>query len=105
MIRQGPVTAIQAVISKDQVAVAISLLTFCLALGSALFVSFGQTAFGNYLKTGLEKFAPEVNISDVLNAGSTNFRSVVHPASIPGVIMAYNDAITTAFVYPPPRRL
>lgn len=98
MIRQGPIVAVQAVSSKDQLAVATSLVTFCLALGAALFISFGQTAFANALKSGLKKFAPEVDVSDVLNAGSTNFKSVIDQASIPGVIQAYNNALTTAFV-------
>jgi hypothetical protein len=97
-IRQQPLTAVQAVISKDQLAVAISLVTFCQMFGSSLFISFGQTAFANSLKTSLGKYAPEVDASKVLNAGATNFRSVVPASSVPGVIIAYNHALTTTFV-------
>ena len=97
-IRQQPLTAVQAVISKDQLAVAISLVTFCQMFGSSLFISFGQTAFANSLKTSLVKYAPEIDASKVLNAGATNFRSVVPASSVPGVIIAYNHALTTTFV-------
>jgi hypothetical protein len=98
MIRQQPITAVQATISKDQLAVATSLVTFSLMLGSALFISFAQTAFVNSLVSSLAKYAPEVDAAKVLSVGSTNFRSVVPASSVPDVILAYNDALTTTFV-------
>lgn len=98
LIRQQPITAVQAVISKDQLAIAMSLVTFCQMLGSALFISFGQTAFVNSLTSSLGKYAPEVNATKVLDVGATNFRTVVPIDSVPGVILAYNHALTTTFV-------
>ena len=105
LVRQQPITAVQAVVSKDQLAVANSLVTFSQMFGSAVFVSFGQTAFANSLKTSIGKYAPEVDASKVLDVGATDFRSVVPASSVPGVILAYNRALTTTFVSPPLRSL
>lgn len=98
MIRQQPITAVQAVIAKDQLSMAISIVTFFQMFGAALFISFGETAFTNSLKSSLEKYAPEINPRLILGAGATNFRSIVPASSLSGVILAYNRALTTTFV-------
>ena len=97
-IRQQPLTAVQAVISKDQLAVANSLITFSQMFGSSIFVSFGQTAFANSLKSSIKQYAPGVDANEILSVGATNFRTVVPDSAVPGVILAYNKALTSIFV-------
>jgi hypothetical protein len=95
---QQPITAIQAILPKNEVPMGNSFLMFCQVLGGALFVSFGLTIFSNQLRSALAKFAPEVNVEAVVAVGATAFRGVVQRASVPGVILAYNHALTRVFV-------
>ena len=99
---QQPITAIQAVLPKNEIAMGNSFIMFCQLLGGAVFVSFGQTIFSNQLRSGLAHFAPEVNVEAVFAVGATAFRTVVPQASVPGVILAYNQALTRIFVSNPP---
>ena len=98
MILQQPITAVQANLPKDQLAIGSALVAFCQNFGASLFVSLGQTIFANSLSPALAKFAPEVDARKVISVGATNFRSVVWGSSVPRVILAYNKALTTVFV-------
>jgi hypothetical protein len=71
---------------------------FSQILGGAIFISIGQTILNNQIGPALLKYAPEVDVKAVLAVGATGFRSVVKPESVDGVVMAYNQAITTVFV-------
>lgn len=98
MILQQPITAVQANLPKDQLAIGSALVAFCQNFGAAVFVSLGQTIFANSLSPALAKFAPEADARRVVSVGATNFRTVVPEASMPGVILAYNQALTAIFV-------
>jgi hypothetical protein len=98
MTMQQPLTAIQVVLSKNDLAVGNSIMLFAQTIGGALFISFAQTIFSNQLKPALANFAPEVNAEAVLGVGATNFRKVVDEGSVEGVVLAYNLALTTVFV-------
>jgi len=90
-------TAIQTVLSKEKLSIGNAFVMFVQLLGGALFISFGQTLFSNQLKDALPHFAPEVDAQAVLAVGATAFRSVVPVGSVPGVILAYNQALTRVF--------
>lgn len=99
---QQPITAVQANLSKNKLAIGTALVAFCqnlgAALGAALFISLGQTILVNSLSPALAKFSPEVDARKVVSVGATSFRSVVPASSVFGVILAYNQALTTIFV-------
>ncbi|RDL40972.1 uncharacterized protein BP5553_00951 [Venustampulla echinocandica] len=97
MSLQQPITAIQAVLPKEELALGNAFLMFSQILAAAIFVSLGQTIFSNHLVSALAKFAPEVDALRVLDVGATNFRSVIAVESVPGVILAYNQSITRIF--------
>lgn len=98
MSLQQPLTAIQASLPKEEIPLGNAFLMFSQILASSIFLSLGQTIFSNQLASALKEFTPEVDPATVLDVGVTNFRSVVAPGSIPGVILAYNQAITRVFV-------
>lgn len=98
MMSQQPLTAVQASVSKEQISVATALIVFSQNFGASLFISLGQTTFENSLLPALKKFAPEVDAAKVASAGATDFKSVVPVSSIPGVLDAFNKALTTTFV-------
>ncbi|RDW72821.1 hypothetical protein BP6252_06728 [Coleophoma cylindrospora] len=97
MTAQQPLTAIQAIIHKDQIPIGNSWLMFCQLLGSSVGLSLGGTIFSSQLSVALRHFAPEVNAAAVFAAGATSFRTVVTPAQVPSVVQAYSRAITTVF--------
>jgi hypothetical protein len=91
-------TAIQTILPKEKLAIGNAFVMFMQLLGGALFISFGQTLFSSQLKIALPHFAPEVDASAVFAVGATAFRTVVPEASVPGVVLAYNRALTRVFV-------
>jgi hypothetical protein len=96
--QQQPMTAIQTILPKEKLAIGNAFVMFMQLLGGALFISFGQTLFSSQLKIALPHFAPEVDASAVFAVGATAFRTVVPEASVPGVVLAYNRALTRVFV-------
>jgi hypothetical protein len=44
--------------------------------------------------------APTVNPLMVVKAGATHFRDALTAQQIPGVVIAYDKAVTTAFILP-----
>lgn len=98
MVIQMPVTAINDLLSGDDVASAVAVLVFCQYFGGALLLALGQTAFLARLAAALEHFAPNVSPQALINAGATNIRAVVPAAELDGVLSAYNRALTQTFV-------
>ena len=76
---------------------AVLVLTKHFRLGGALFVSIGQNVFTNKLLSGLTKYAPSVDPALVLKTGATSIQHAISAAELPGVTMAYNNALTTSF--------
>jgi hypothetical protein len=96
-MQQG-ITAMQAAVSPAMLPVGSALITFIQLLGGTLFISFGQTLFTNQLKMALIEYAPSVDGELVLSVGATAFRTVVNPSEVPGVLLAYNQALTRIYV-------
>lgn len=75
----------------------MSVLIFFQTLGSSLFLSFAQTTFTNGLMNALPHFAPGVDVQQVVDAGASNFRTLIDPKFISGIILAYNQAVSHVF--------
>jgi hypothetical protein len=93
-----PVTAVQSLIPREQLAVGSALVVFCMYFGGALFLSLGQTVLINRLRPALAKYLPQVSPQAVINAGAMNARGNVPESVLPDLILAYNQAITQVFV-------
>jgi hypothetical protein len=96
-MRQG-ITAIQAALPPAMLPVGSAYVMFIQLIGGTLFISFGQTLFTNQLKAGLNHFAPTVDVEKILAVGATAFRTVVTAKEVPGVLLAYNQALTKVYV-------
>lgn len=75
----------------------MSLVTFSQTFGGSIFLTLTQTIFGHGLDSGLQQYAPSVNVQTVITAGATAFRQAVEPGEIDGVVKAYNLAINHIF--------
>ncbi|KAL1890872.1 hypothetical protein Sste5346_008013 [Sporothrix stenoceras] len=97
MVFQAPFLAIQHAVKPNQISVAVGLLSFGQNVGGAVLLTIANTVFDNSLKSQLKQHAPGVDPEAVIAAGATAFRSVVSPASVPGVILAYANSVDHVF--------
>lgn len=94
---QQSLIAVQTVLRIEDVPTGTSVVIFSQSLGGALFVSVGLNVFNNRFIAGLRTAVPELNPSIVLNVGATSLKSQIPRQSLPGVLFAYNRAITQTF--------
>lgn len=95
---QAGFTIVQAALPVQDIPIAIAMMTFAQTLGGALFISVAQNVFTNLLIQNLKTAAPEISASIVVSTGATALRKIVDKASLPGVLIAYNDALTRTYV-------
>jgi len=95
---QQCITAVQAAVSPAMLPIGTAFVMFIQLLGGTLCISFGQTIFTNQLKSALAHFAPTVDSERILAVGATSFKTVVTPSQVPGVVLAYNQALTKLYV-------
>lgn len=93
-----PITAVQGLLPPGEVALATSQIFFSQYLGAAIFISLGETIFSNTLRTALKSGALDVDVNAIIAGGPTKVRFIVSPSDLPGVLQAYNHAITTTYV-------
>ncbi|KAK3381907.1 putative MFS transporter [Podospora didyma] len=94
---QMPVLAMQTVSSQRDMAMSLSLMLFCQALGTALALSVGNTIFQECLRAELAIHTPSVDPLVILQAGATNFRGLVSDTDLAGVLEAYAFSIDKVF--------
>ena len=95
---QLPFIAIQVVLSKKDMPIGNAVGIFFNSLGGAISISIAQNIFSNTLIKQIPKLAPRVNPQMVIAAGATHVREVVPKESLPGVLEAYNRAVTSSFI-------
>ncbi|KAJ5293876.1 hypothetical protein N7508_008697 [Penicillium antarcticum] len=94
---QQPMIAVQVVLDIVDVPTGTAIIVFAQTLGGALFVSIGNNVFSNKLVEYLAEYAPTLDPALIIRTGATSVQSVVSKADLPGLLLAYNDAITQTF--------
>ncbi|EXA01913.1 major facilitator superfamily domain-containing protein [Fusarium oxysporum f. sp. albedinis] len=94
---QQSLIAVQVVCEMVDVPTATALIVFAQTLGGALCVTAGNTVFTNTLINKINEHVPGLDPYFVIATGATNIRSVIREEWLDGVILAYNDALTTSF--------
>ncbi|RDW76052.1 hypothetical protein BP5796_06873 [Coleophoma crateriformis] len=97
---QQSLTAVQTRLPKSQIAVGTTLVVFTQYFGGALFLALAQTIFSASLGPALAKWAPDVSKELVVSVGATAVRGVVSEAQLPGVLLAYNQALVHTWYLP-----
>ncbi|ERS98993.1 uncharacterized protein SPSK_04078 [Sporothrix schenckii 1099-18] len=95
---QQPLMAVQTVLDLKDVPTGTSVIVFLQTLGGALFVSICQNIFTNKLQANVLRLVPGLDPATVLAAGATGIQKVIDPAQLPGVILAYSEALTQTFI-------
>lgn len=93
---QQPSVAAQTTLARKDVSTGASLMKFCQALGGAVCISVGNNLFDSHLEHGLENISG-IDIKSVIETGATDLREMVAADKLPQVLVAYNDALRTAF--------
>ncbi|KAL9063117.1 MAG: hypothetical protein Q9157_008409 [Trypethelium eluteriae] len=95
---QIPFTAVQVVLDSKDMPSGNAITIFFNTLGGAISVSAVENIFLNKLVQEVPKYVPGLDPTLIINSGATHIRDIVTPAQLPGVLYAYNKAITTAFI-------
>ncbi|MCJ1243994.1 hypothetical protein MMC30_001191 [Trapelia coarctata] len=85
--------AAQRVLKDIDVSMRISMMFFAQVFGGAVFLCAAQNVFNNQL---MSEFAEVVGLA-ILNSGATDFRKIVRPEELGGLLLAYNSALTTTY--------
>lgn len=95
---QIPFIAVQVVLSDKDMPTGNAVVFFFNSLGGAIAISIAQNIFVNSLSRDIPKLAPGVDPKIVIGAGATHIRDVVPAQWLPGVLQAYTNAVTSAFI-------
>ncbi|OCL11666.1 MFS transporter [Glonium stellatum] len=95
---QIPFIAVQVVLSDKDMPTGNAIVFFFNSLGGAIAISIAQNIFVNSLTRDIPRLAPGVDAKTVIGAGATHIREVVPAQWLPGVLEAYTNAVTSAFV-------
>ncbi|KAF9766434.1 hypothetical protein IL306_001169 [Fusarium sp. DS 682] len=96
-LQHGPI-AVQTVLKRPDIPVAVSLVFFCQQLGGAIFVSVGQTVLSTRLVATLPDIIKGLDPHKIVNTGATALRDSVSAADLPKVLVAYNRALSWVFI-------
>jgi hypothetical protein len=88
-----PILAVQTVLPMEDVPVGTSLVIFFRMLGSAVFLSVGESVFTNGVQRGIGLYAPWLNPKSLLGTGETEIRALLEKmgksAELNEVLMGY----------------
>ncbi|KAF9892617.1 hypothetical protein FE257_001019 [Aspergillus nanangensis] len=98
---QIPMTAVQTVLSIDDIPTGTAAVMFFQTLGGALFIAVAQSVFQNGLIDGIGQYAPTVNPAVIVKAGATEMREVLSGLhledQLSGVIDAYLSGLKDTY--------
>lgn len=93
---QQPLTLVQTIIAKADVAQGSSFVMFIRFLGAAIFLPVGQTIFINSLVTKLDNL-PFIDPKMVVNTGATELVKLASGGDLQKLILDYNDSLVNVF--------
>lgn len=97
---QIPFVATQVVLNKKDMPSGNAIAIFFNSLGGAIAISVAQNIFSNTLISQIPKLTRNIDPAIIIGAGATNIRAVTPPEELPGVLEAYNVAVTSSFLLP-----
>lgn len=93
--------AVQTVLSRGDIPVGITTITFSQFLGGTIFVSVCQSILTNTLKSKLSSSIPDLDVQQLSSTGATNLKNLVSEKMLPILLAAYNKGIVNVFYVSP----
>lgn len=87
----------QTVLDKKDVPIGTTIVMFAQLIGGAIFISVGQNIFTNKLLSNVQRTVRDISPKVILATGATSLKTVIPPADLPAVQVAYNGAIVNTF--------
>jgi hypothetical protein len=94
---QQTLVVVQTALPAADVPIGTAIMMFTQTLGGALFISVGQNVFTNQLIKNLASVVPDLDSKLVLTVGATELKHAIPAQFLPGVLTAYNLALTQTF--------
>ncbi|KAK6447180.1 hypothetical protein FP744_10003430 [Trichoderma asperellum] len=94
---QQPLNVIQTVLDRPDIAVGSALVMFIRFLGSSIFLPVAQNIFLSHLVSKVASNIPDIDPSEVANAGATDLKTLVSAGDLKTLLSDYNDAIMVVF--------
>jgi hypothetical protein len=94
---QQTLVVVQTALPAADVPIGTAIMMFTQTLGGALFISVGQNVFTNQLIKNLASVVPDLDSKLVLSVGATELKNAIPKQFLPGVLTAYNLALTQTF--------
>lgn len=88
----------QANVPREDASLATAYAMFSQLLGGAFFSAIAKTIFTGSIPGAIERFAPGIDPSLLINTGVTELAGVIPPDQLKGAILAYNQALSHVFV-------
>jgi hypothetical protein len=77
----------------EELASGIAFMVFSQAIGPAIANTVYNVIFLESLPTEIAKYAPDANAQAIMNAGASGYRSIVSPADLDGILVAYSNSL------------
>ncbi|GAP91475.2 putative efflux pump [Rosellinia necatrix] len=94
---QMPIIAVQAAMDGEELASSIAFMVFSQAIGPAIANTLYNVIFLESLQKEIAHHAPQANVQAIIDAGASEFRSIVSPKDINGVLIAYANSLDRIF--------
>ena len=89
--------AAQTVLSREDIPIGITILSFCNFVGGTIFVSVCQGILSSTLRIQLHQSIPGLDVSSISKAGASDLSSLVPTDQLPLLLDAYNKGINNVF--------
>jgi hypothetical protein len=92
-----PIVAVQNSLPPTQAPIGLSMIMFTGMLGGALLLSFSATIFTQSLRKEIPIQDPSADARAIIAAGATEFRKILNPSELGGILIAYSKSIDRVF--------
>ncbi|KAF4469962.1 aflatoxin efflux pump AFLT [Fusarium albosuccineum] len=97
---QGPVIAMQAVLSIEDVSIGGAIINFGSGMGSSLWICASANLFQSRLVDEVQSFAPGTDVTTIKQAGLSDLRESIGPERLGNVLVGYENAVIQTLYIP-----
>lgn len=97
---QGPLLAIQTVLSSPDVPIGTAIVGFGGNMGSAMWVVASASLFDNKLVAEIERYSPNTDPADLQSAGLANLRNYIGSTHLKAALTGYDRAVAQTLYMP-----
>ena len=92
-----PNNAVQTVLSREDIPIGITIITFAQFLAGTIFVTVCQAVLSNTLRAQLSSKIPGLDLGKLSQTGATDLSQLVPKDKLPVLLAAYNKGLVNVF--------